>query len=115
MQSSQHSKSSSARVIGGTEVPSANIYPFFTALDGCGASLIAPHVVLTAAHCVAYRHGIVGSPVVVKAYDMKVVRDILYNSNSSPVDSNAHYRRIIKKYLYIRATTIGVFAMILQY
>jgi trypsin len=38
------------RIIGGSESQPGE-FPYYVALDGCGASLIAPGVVLSAAHC----------------------------------------------------------------
>eukprot|EP00547_Thalassionema_nitzschioides_P007914 CAMPEP_0194200450 /NCGR_PEP_ID=MMETSP0156-20130528/1047_1 /TAXON_ID=33649 /ORGANISM="Thalassionema nitzschioides, Strain L26-B" /LENGTH=516 /DNA_ID=CAMNT_0038925445 /DNA_START=43 /DNA_END=1596 /DNA_ORIENTATION=- len=39
-----------SRIVGGSAATPGE-YPFYTKWDGCGASLVAPDVVLTAAHC----------------------------------------------------------------
>jgi len=39
-----------SRIVGGTNAPT-NAYPFFVSWGGCGASLVASDVILTAAHC----------------------------------------------------------------
>ena len=43
-------KSASLRIVGGSATRESN-FPYFTDLGDCGGSLIAPSVVLTAAHC----------------------------------------------------------------
>eukprot|EP00854_Cymbomonas_tetramitiformis_P002050 gene2050-2742_t len=61
--------SSSSRIVGGTKVNASRLYPFMVSLQSafdnsnnavhahiCGGSLIAPDVVLTAAHCVYAKH-----------------------------------------------------------
>ena len=40
----------SSRIVGGTNA-AAEEFPYFVLGDGCGASLVAPDVVLSAAHC----------------------------------------------------------------
>jgi len=39
-----------SRIVGGTDAP-VNAYPFFVSWSGCGASLVADDVILSAAHC----------------------------------------------------------------
>jgi len=41
------------QIVGGSFVQSSSEYPWFAAGNGCGGSLIAPDVLLTAAHCVS--------------------------------------------------------------
>lgn len=41
---------STGRIVGGTDA-TKNEYPYYTNWGGCGASLIAPDILLTAAHC----------------------------------------------------------------
>lgn len=43
-----------SRIIGGSKAPS-NAYPWFVLGSGCGGSLIAPEIFITAAHCADYR------------------------------------------------------------
>ncbi|KAL3926440.1 MAG: hypothetical protein SGBAC_013474, partial [Bacillariaceae sp.] len=52
-----------SRIVGGSQ-SSPGEFPYYVDLGGCGGSLIAPNVVLTAAHCGSYR----GDNVVVGAY-----------------------------------------------
>eukprot|EP00546_Thalassionema_frauenfeldii_P018278 CAMPEP_0178895390 /NCGR_PEP_ID=MMETSP0786-20121207/561_1 /TAXON_ID=186022 /ORGANISM="Thalassionema frauenfeldii, Strain CCMP 1798" /LENGTH=344 /DNA_ID=CAMNT_0020565617 /DNA_START=127 /DNA_END=1161 /DNA_ORIENTATION=+ len=51
------------RIVGGSAA-SRNEYPYFVSWGGCGASLIAPDVILSAAHC----NGISSDNVIVGAY-----------------------------------------------
>ena len=55
------------RIIGGTE-SGPDEFPYFVALNGCGASLIAPKVVLSAAHCAPNGNEYVNQRVRVGAY-----------------------------------------------
>ena len=57
----------SSRIIGGTAVPN-DAYPFMASLQFageafCGGSLVAPRVVMTAAHCVTGADPLSGLPV----------------------------------------------------
>ncbi|EJK44869.1 hypothetical protein THAOC_36558 [Thalassiosira oceanica] len=40
-----------AKIVDGTEVDPRRKYKFFVSIGGCGASLVAPNVLLSAAHC----------------------------------------------------------------
>lgn len=58
-----HDNDKDARIVGGSQSTPGE-FPYYVDLDGCGGSLIAPNVVLTAAHCGNYN----GKEVVVGAY-----------------------------------------------
>mmetsp|Transcript_9121 Transcript_9121/g.23082 ORF Transcript_9121/g.23082 Transcript_9121/m.23082 type:complete len:766 (-) Transcript_9121:220-2517(-) len=45
------SQAMQGRIVGGTTVTSPSSYPYYVNIGGCGASLIGPSVVLSAAHC----------------------------------------------------------------
>ena len=59
----QHNNEREGRIVGGTQ-SSPGDFPYYVDLDGCGGSLIAPNVVLTAAHCGSFQ----GATVIVGAY-----------------------------------------------
>ena len=42
------------KIVGGVEVNSPNKYPYITHNNACGASLVAPNVLLSAAHCAGF-------------------------------------------------------------
>ena len=42
------------KIVGGVEVDPPGKYPYMVNAGGCGASLVAPNVILSAAHCAGY-------------------------------------------------------------
>lgn len=65
------------RIVGGTSSAQGD-FPYFVDLSGCGGSLIAPQVVLTAAHCNSVA-GLVAQVARVGAYDYS------WNSNDGSI------------------------------
>ncbi|CAJ1963779.1 unnamed protein product [Cylindrotheca closterium] len=59
-------------IVGGNQADVAE-YPYYVDMDGCGASLIAPGVVLSAAHCDPDDFTHVGQTVIVGGYDRQQV------------------------------------------
>ncbi|KAG7355823.1 peptidase S1 and S6 chymotrypsin/Hap family protein [Nitzschia inconspicua] len=84
-QNASTSDDSEFLIVGGTTVPSATQYPWFVALPQssgatspptCGGSLIAPNVVLSAAHCADGRTpSFVGQTVTIGAYQQPFTTD----------------------------------------
>mmetsp|Transcript_1608 Transcript_1608/g.2807 ORF Transcript_1608/g.2807 Transcript_1608/m.2807 type:complete len:407 (+) Transcript_1608:224-1444(+) len=68
------SSSVQPRIIGGSASEEGE-FPYYVALNGCGASLIAPGVVLSAAHCAPYGDEYIGRTVRVGAFRMNKLWD----------------------------------------
>ncbi|KAL3922296.1 MAG: hypothetical protein SGILL_002280 [Bacillariaceae sp.] len=76
----------STRIIGGSESDPGQ-FPYYVALNGCGASLIAPTVVLSAAHCAPQGD----------EYENQVVRVGAYYRNNL-VDMNDQPALVVEQY-----------------
>ncbi|CAJ1963777.1 unnamed protein product [Cylindrotheca closterium] len=85
-------------IVGGSST-TVGEFPYYVDLDGCGGSLIAPGVVLTAAHCEPDRFSYVGKTVIVGGHKRQQVTDSavsatvtksishpLYNPNDESLD-----------------------------
>lgn len=76
-----------SRIVGGSDAD-VDEYPFFVSWQGCGASLIARDMILTAAHCRGQSNN-----------DVKINHSRKYNWwDSGPTPGNGISRRIVERY-----------------
>ena len=81
------------RIVGGTPVTDIDLYPFFctTAPHNCGCSLIAPDIIITAAHCASTYP--VGGAVIIggvkrngeDALDVKTMAEVFIHPDFNPI------------------------------
>ena len=78
------------RIIGGDESAPGE-FPYYVALNGCGASLIAPKVVLSAAHCAPNGNEYVNKFVRVGAYHLTTPLFAAHDEQSIRVDQQVNH------------------------
>ena len=78
------------RIIGGEEAPDGEYPWFYNAGSGCGGSLIAPDLVLSAAHCASVFNTTQFKPIIHPHYEFKdeyVTHDIMIIRLSEPIEN----------------------------